>query len=43
MAILPASVSLESCAGLLQQLRGHGQVDLRGRQMGVPQVHGQVV
>jgi hypothetical protein len=43
MAILPAGVPLEPGAGLLQQLRGHGQIDLRGRQAGVPEVHGQVV
>jgi hypothetical protein len=43
MAVPPAGVPLESGAGLVQQLRGQAQVDLRGRQVGVPEVDRQVV
>jgi hypothetical protein len=43
MTGLPEGVPLESSAGLMQQLRGHGQIDLGGRQMGMAQVHGQVM
>ena len=43
MAVLPEGIPLESCAGLVQQFRGHRQVDLRGRQMGVAEVHREVV
>ena len=43
MAVLPEGVPLESGAGLVQQLRRHGQVNLRGRQVGMPEVDGQVM
>src|SRR5438105_3759104 len=43
MALLPAGIPLKASAGLLQHLWRHGQVDLRVRKMGVPEIDRQVI
>jgi hypothetical protein len=43
MVVLPAGVSLKPQPSLLQQVRRHGQVDLRMPDVDVPQVDREVV
>ena len=43
MVVLPAGVLLEPQPSLLQQVRRHGEVDLRMPDVGVPQVDREVV
>jgi hypothetical protein len=43
MTALPAGVPLEECAGLLQQVGRHGQVNLGVRQAVMPEVNREVI
>ena len=43
MVVLPKCVPLEETSGLLKQFGYHGQVNLGVRQVGMPQVNGEVV
>ena len=43
MASLPAGIPLEAPAGLLQQLRRHGQVNLRACESRMPEVNGELI